>query len=95
VYRRDPVPGHRHRRLNLLNNTLVHVHGEIYIDDKQLKPGKQPYQFQGDPNDHSLMRYAEVIKPDCLAAPCCCCNMQAYLLTRIYNLSFPQMVARL
>ncbi|KAL0043790.1 hypothetical protein WJX82_000576 [Trebouxia sp. C0006] len=67
VYRRDPVPGHRHRRLNLLNNTLVHVHGEIYIDDKQLKPGKRPYQFQGDPNDHSLMRYAEALHAMCRA----------------------------
>ena len=60
VYRRDPVPGHRARRLNLLNDGLVHVHGEIYIDDEQLKPGKQPFQFGGDPEDHSLSRYAEV-----------------------------------
>ncbi|DBA83613.1 hypothetical protein WJX77_012231 [Trebouxia sp. C0004] len=67
VYRRDPVPGHKHRRLNLLHDTLVHVHGEIYIDDEQLKPGKQPYQFQGDPEDHNLMRYAEALHTMCLA----------------------------
>ena len=68
MYRRDPVPGHKHRRLNLLNDTLVHVHGEIYIDDEQLTPGKQPYQFQGDPKDHSMMRYAEVKNlPSCCA----------------------------
>jgi len=95
VYRRDPVPGHKHRRLNLLNDTLVHVHGEIYIDDEQLKPGKQPYQFQGDPKDHSMMRYAEVIKPYHLAALCCGCNMQAYCLTHMYDSSLPRIIVAL
>ncbi len=63
VYRRDPVPAHKHRRLNcLLADSLVHVHGEIYIDDEQLTPGKQPYgnHFNGDVEDHGFMRYAEV-----------------------------------
>ena len=61
VYRRDPIPTYKQRKLiPNLNNGFVHVHGEIYIDDEQLKPGKQPTGFDKDPDDHSLMRYAEV-----------------------------------
>lgn len=62
VYRRDPIPSHKARRLNLLNDTLTHVHGEIYIDDEQLAPGKQPPGHSiRDLEDHSFMRYAEVL----------------------------------
>ena len=68
VYRRDPVPRHRSRRLNLLNDSLVHVHGEIYIDDEQLTHGKQPAHSMKDVEDHSFMRYAEVLpKSLCVA----------------------------
>lgn len=61
VYRRDPIPSHKNRRLKLLNDSLVHVHGEIYIDDEQLRPGKQPGHSLKDAEDHSFMRYAEVL----------------------------------
>ena len=61
VYRRDPVPPHKSRRLNLLNDPLLHVHGEIYIDDEQLTPGKQPTHSLKDAEDHGFMRYAEVL----------------------------------
>lgn len=61
VYRRDPVPSHKSRRLNLLNDALVPVHGEIYIDDEELTPGKQPGHSVKDVEDHSFMRYAEVL----------------------------------
>ena len=60
VYRRDPVPSHKQRKLNPLTSSYVHVHGEIYIDDEQVTPGKQPVNFEKDPQDHNLMRYAEV-----------------------------------
>lgn len=61
VYRRDPVPSHKSRRLNLLNDALIPVHGEIYIDDVELTPGKQPGHSMKDADDHSFMRYAEVL----------------------------------
>ena len=61
VYRRDPVPPHKSRRLNLLHDPLIHVHGEIYIDDEQLTPGKQPAHSLKDAEDHGFMRYAEVL----------------------------------
>ncbi|KAL3130729.1 hypothetical protein ABBQ38_000076 [Trebouxia sp. C0009 RCD-2024] len=67
VYRRDPIPSHKVRRLNLLNDTLTHVHGEIYIDDEQLAPGKQPAHSVRDVEDHSFMRYAEALHKICLA----------------------------
>lgn len=61
VYRRDPVPAMKHKR-KLLPGGLTHVHGEIYINDGRLAPGKQPElnHIHGDIEDHSLMRYAEV-----------------------------------
>ena len=75
VYRRDPVPPHRSRRLNLLMDPLVHVHGEIYIDDEQLTPGKQPAHSLKDVEDHSFMRYAEVLlKTHSLAQPLWPCS---------------------
>ena len=62
VYRRDPVPAMKHKRKLLLLHGLTHVHGEIYINDDRLAPGKQPElnHIHGDIEDHSLMRYAEV-----------------------------------
>lgn len=72
VYRRDPVPSHKHRRLNLLNDTLTHVHGEIYIDDEQLRPGKQPAHSLRDAQDHSLMRYAEASIHSCPSSGSAC-----------------------
>ena len=61
VYRRDPVPAFKHKH-RLLQGHLVHVHGEIYIDDAVITPGAQPlgHLMSGDANDHSLDRYAEV-----------------------------------
>ena len=72
VYRRDPIPAHKHRRLNPLSSSFVQVHGEIYIDDEQLTPGKQPFgnHFAGDIEDHGFMRYAEVSRLCCLHTLC-------------------------
>lgn len=60
VYRRDPVPAFKHRH-KLLHRDLVHVHGEVYIDEAVITPGSQPlgHLLSGDCNDHSLDRYAE------------------------------------
>lgn len=62
VYRRDPVPAFKHKT-KLLHGHLVHVHGEIYIDDAVMTPGSQPlgHLVVGDAHDHNLDRYAEVI----------------------------------
>ena len=51
----------KHKR-KLLPGGLTHVHGEIYINDNRLSPGKQPEinHIHGDIEDHSLIRYAEV-----------------------------------
>ena len=47
---------------NMLPGGLAHVHGEIFINDAALTPGKQPHAHhaQGDMQDHSFLRYAEV-----------------------------------
>lgn len=71
VYRRDPVPGMKQKR-GRLTGGLTHVHGEIYINDDHITPGKQPHanHVDGDIDDHSLMRYAEVLVPYSLLCPC-------------------------
>lgn len=96
VYRRDPIPSHKVRRLNLLNDTLTHVHGEIYIDDEQLAPGKQPAHSVRDVEDHSFMRYAEVpLKQLC---PCDSCTLQylhiQYTLRDMFPLVQADMICR-
>lgn len=71
VYRRDPVPAMKQKRSRLTGG-LTHVHGEIYINDEQIRPGKQPHanHVDGDVEDHSLMRYAEVLMPDSVLCRC-------------------------
>ena len=58
VYNRDPVPSHK-AKAGLLASELVHVHGEIYIEDALVRPGGQPAPHGGACGDHDWVKYSQ------------------------------------
>lgn len=87
VYRKDPVPAFKHKS-KLLHGHLVHVHGEIFIDDGAvMAASSQPlgHQIHGDAQDHCLEKYAEVglkrtvwlcLQPASLGASLLACHVE-------------------
>ena len=60
LYRRDPVPDNKSHAINLLGQgLLVHVHGEIYIDDTTCMYDARPEGLQSDMADHTWDKYSK------------------------------------
>ncbi|KAK9813966.1 hypothetical protein WJX73_007164 [Symbiochloris irregularis] len=63
IYNRDPVPDNKRKSRNMLmtQDTLVHVHGEVYIDKAVCRPECRPENLTKDMADHCWLRYYEAL----------------------------------
>ena len=82
VYNRDPIPSHK-AKAGLLASELVHVHGEIYVEDALVRPGAQPAPHGGACGDHDWVKYSQAGPSSCsgshagmcAAVPASCCTL--------------------
>ena len=74
IYHRDAIPAHK-AKSGLMGNELVHVHGEIYIEDNNIRAGERPITNDLNKEDHNWAKYGRV-------SLCAGCNFKALHLMR-------------